>query len=320
MAVGRNLPSKKYMAGERSVRRLRFAWDAENGGSKYIDLAKNLSQVNRRAYRQGLYYYVSKVSYSNNGDSYCAIYTIPDTWCSKAAWLRAFRMWNKMNAQAMADMPNLVTPKYHDFKIRMHQNSSSATTLDASYGNYTASSGYTSDEWVLSKFVTEDPPGSDPEDVDTFTVHMLGGHAGSANNWTSVGLLHSLNDVWRRPHADGEPVHDGEMDTDPIANLFDAGDSFDDVRLNLDQDNDQTPYNHDTMPGSSSTDDQTGVALMRSGSGAGSFVTHPGFCVPFGLLEVAITDFDTAGNIGNVELIIDLVPGSYHGVYAERVV
>lgn len=319
MAVGRNLPSKRHMAGERTVTRLNFKWDAENGGARYIDLAKNLSQVNRRHYRQGLYYYVSKVSFSNSGNAYCAVYTIPDTWCTKMAWLRGFRMWNKMNARAMTDMPNLLTPKYHDYKIRMTNSSNSATTLDAKYGNITSVTEYSTDEWVLSKYVTDDPPGNDPEDVDTFTAHMLGGHAGSANNWTSVGLLHSLNDVWRRPDSDGEPTVDGEADTDPIANLFDAGDSHDDVRLNLDQDNDQTPYNNDTMPGSSSSDDQTMAAVMRSGTGAGAWVTHPGFCVPFGLLEVYITDFTEPGNIGDVELVIDLVPGSYHGVYAERV-
>lgn len=321
MARSNNLPSKSHKAGERTVTRLHFQWDAgSSGGAKYIDIAKALSQVNQRAYRQGLYYYVSKATFSNNGVAYCALNTIMDNWCTKLAWKRGFQQFSKMNRLANEDLPGNIYPKYHDYKIAMTQSSNSNTTLDAKYGNITSVTTHSSDEWALSKFVTQDPPGNDPEDTDTFITHMIGGHSGSASNWTSVGLLHSLNDVWSRPSSAGEPTVDGEADTDPLANLFDAGDSFDEVRLNLDQDNDQTPYNHDAMPGSQSTDEQTCAAIMRTSSGAGSYVSAPGFCVPMGLIEVYVTDFGAGEDIGSVELTLDIVPGTYNGVYAERVV
>ena len=68
MARGNNLPAKKYKAGERTELSLRFVWNAGDGNTTntiYIDLAKALSMVNRRAYRQGLYYYVASIEFSN---------------------------------------------------------------------------------------------------------------------------------------------------------------------------------------------------------------------------------------------------------------
>jgi hypothetical protein len=335
MAKSNNLPAKRYKAGERTETSLRFMWHAGDGGAAdgsggstvYIDIAKALSQVNRRFYRQGLYYYVASARFSNGSTSYVQLNTIPDTWQTLVAWKRCFLQWMKMNRKANADIGN-ITPKYHDFKVMMNQGS--GTTLDVAYGDITSTSAYTSDEWVTSKFVTEDPHLVDDDtgtglehavtDPDQFTVHMLGPHTGSSGTWTSIGAIRSLNDVWRRDPDAGVPIVDGDMDTDPIANLFDAGDNLDEVRLNMDTDGDEPPYNHDAMTGSASQDETVVKSLMRTGTGAGALAHSTGFCVPFGLLEVNVNDFGTAGDVGLVELTLNLVPGSYHGVHAERVV
>lgn len=334
MAKSNNLPAKKYRAGERTETSLRFIWDAGDGGASdnsggsvvYIDLAKALSQVNRRFYRQGLYYYVSRARFSNGSEAYCQLNTIPDTWQTKVAWKRVFQQWMKMNRIANADSD--VTPKYHDFKVMLH--SGASTTLDAQYGDITTATAYSSDDWVISKFVTMDPTLVDDDtgtgleiaatDPDQFTVHMIGPHSGSSGTWTSIGALRSLNDVWRRPDASGEPSLDSDADTDPIAALFDAGDNLDEVRLNMDADNDATPYNHDAMTGSSSVDETVVKTIMRTGTGAGALAHGNGFCAPFGLIEVNVNDFGAGTNVGLVELTLDIVPGNYHGVYAERLV
>ena len=89
MARSSNLPAKKYKAGERTELSLRFVWNAGDGNTTntvYIDLAKALSMVNRRAYRQGLYYYVASVEFSNGTEAYAQINTLPDTWMTKQAW------------------------------------------------------------------------------------------------------------------------------------------------------------------------------------------------------------------------------------------
>lgn len=332
MATRSNLPSKKYMAGERTELQLRYVWSAGDGGAQdntggstvYIDLAKSLSQLNRRFYRQGLYYYVSSVEFSNGSTAYCEINTAPDTWQTKVAWKRAFNMFMKMNRVAMQG--DNILPKYHDFKVAL--TSAHGTPLDVQYGNIGTSTAYTSDEWATSLFVTADPTledtgnylQRDDADPDSFAVHLVGPHTGSNGNWASIGMIHSLNDVWRRPPAEGIPTLDGDADTDPLANLFDYSDNMDEVRENLNTRNDETPYNHDLMVGASSAEEVVTRAILRTGTGAGSLARAPGFCVPFGLLQVNVNDFGAGTDVGTVELKINMVPGPYHGVYAERVV
>jgi hypothetical protein len=243
-----------------------------------------------------------------------------DNWVTKAAWKRGYRLWSKMNRKAMADLPGAITPKYHDYKVALSGANALSSSVNASYGHLGSTSSYSSDEWVQSEYVTEDPPDADPRNTDAYLAHIVGPHNGGHGNWTSVGLIASLNDTWPRVYDGGEPVLDADADTDPLSNLFDAGDNMDEVRLNLDDDNDEPPYNHDVMPGAATDTELTNAAVMRTSSGAGAWVSAPGFCIPFGLIEVVISDFGAGTAIGDVELMIDLVPGSYHGVYAERVI
>ena len=318
MARSNNLPAKKFKAGQRTETRLKYKFDAGNGGIFLIDIAKSLSQLNRRAYRQGLYYYVSKVGFSNGGVAYCSFNTALDNWVTKAAWVRGYRQWSKMNRKATSDLPGAIYPKYHDYKVSLTGAAALSTSLDVAYGELSSSSTYSSDEWVQSDFVTEDPVDADPRNVDSFVSHVVGPHTGSANAWTSIGLIASLNDSWPRQANLGEPELDPDADTDPLANLFDDGDNFDDVRLNLDTDNDEPPYNHDMMPGAVANTELACRSILRTGGGGASWAFGPGFVVPFGLMHVVITDFAESGDIDEVEVTLDVVPGSYHGVYAER--
>ena len=186
MGRGNNLPAKKYKAGERTELKLHFKWNAGDAGdTRYIDIAKALSQVNRRFYRQGLYYYVASATFSNGSDCYVQLCTVPDTWCTKVAWKRGFQQWSKMNR--IANDPDSLWPKYHDFKVMLHQ--SAGTTLDVCYGDISSSSTYASDDWVISQFVTADPTLVDDDtgtglevsasDPDQFTSHIIGPHTGS---------------------------------------------------------------------------------------------------------------------------------------------
>ncbi len=151
---------------------------------------------------------------------------------------------------------------------------------------------------------------------------MLGGHVGSSGAWTSIGLIRSYADVKRDSGgvAAGEPYLDADADTDPIANLFDSSDTHDDVRENMNVDNDEPPYDSDAAPGESSVEETCVGAVMRTSAGAGAYARAPGFCAPLGLLQVNVSDFSAGTSVGPVALFIDIVPGKYHGVHAERVV
>ncbi len=159
MGRSNNLPAKKYKAGERTERTLRFAWDAGNdGGTKYIDLAKSLSTLNRRAYRQGLYYYVSSAYFINGSTAHVQINTLPDTWMTKVAWARGYKKWSRMNREAANGSGSMIYPKYHDFKTQMVNGSTIMDCVNADLGGGSPTVvTYTSDDWVISKFCNFGP-------------------------------------------------------------------------------------------------------------------------------------------------------------------
>lgn len=327
--IGSNLPAKKYKVGERTERTLRFKWDAgANSSTMYIDIAKALSAINRRAYRQGLYYYVSGGYFVNGSLAHCSINSLPDNYTTKLAWQRGFRAWNKMNARATVEDAASIFPKYHDFKvsygcINTDTGAGSSTLcmppVHGSVGAGDTPTAYGSDDWVMSEFVTEDPPDADPRNNDHFLIHMMGPHAGADNAWHSISLLRSLDDTWAEAPAT-DPEADVDSNTDPIANLFDAGETHQDIREHLEEQNDAAPYDKDLMVGAASINEGTPVALCRTSSGSGAKMSFGGFCAPLGLLQVEVTDFSASGDIGLVELVLEITPGPYNGVYAERIV
>ena len=322
--INSNLPAKKYKVGERTERTLRFKWDGGAGGNTmYIDIAHALSTLNRRAYRQGLYYYVSGGYFVNGSMAHLSINSIPDNYTTKLAWKRGFQAWNKMNARATATDGAPIFSDYHDFKVS-YGPAVGNPPMPPVYGSVGAGDtpqAYLTDDWDMSEFVSEDPVDADPRNNDHFLIHMLGANTGSDNAWTSVGLIHSLDQTYPRmapePH---QPTLDDDVNIDPIANLFDAGETHQDIREHLDDQNDATPYDRDLMVGATSIHEGTPVALCRTSSGSGAKVDFGGFCAPLGLLQVELTDFSASGDIGLVELVLEITPGPYNGVYAERIV
>lgn len=323
MAKSNNLPAKRYKAGQRTERTLRFQWDAgADSSTKYVDIAKALSMMNRKAYRQGLYYYVAGGYFVNGSTAHVSINSLPDNYTTKRAWLRGFKTWMEMNRRATVMDEASIFPKYHDFKTEYGYNTR-ASILEPVYGSVGAGStptAYVSDAWDISEYVTDDPRSDDPQQNDHFSSHMLGAHSGSAGAWNGIGLIASLNDTWPQPPANTDPTLDADADTDPLANMFDAGESHQDIRDHLDLHNDNVPYDRDLMVGATSVNEGTPVALCRTSAGSGAKMSFGGFCAPLGLLQVEVTDFgDGSSTLGNVELVLEIAPGPYHGVYAERV-
>jgi hypothetical protein len=57
--AGANLPAKKYSKSSPTVARLSF--EGTGNATKFIDIGRALSIINRKFYRQGVYYYVNSV-------------------------------------------------------------------------------------------------------------------------------------------------------------------------------------------------------------------------------------------------------------------
>ena len=329
MAKGNNLPSKMYKVGQRTERHLRFVFTpgSDQERSTFIDIAKALSAVNRRFYRQGLYYYVSNVTIHNSSNAWVSIHTLPDTYMTKNAWIRAYKLWQKMQARAqVAGGPQSVPGRYRDFKVAMTGDHNFSASESPDYGMISPNVIQT-DEWAQSRYTTDDPDnaGDMTHSPDQFYCHMVGPHNGSDNNWVSIGAIASYGSTRREYDGTDDEADEaaGAYAVDPFSSLFDAGDSHDEILGDLVMENDEAPYDHDRLIGEYDDEDLIVVAQCATGgsSGSATVARAGGFCAPLGLIKIVTDESPDTGSdsIGAIEVNFEVVPGTYHGVYAERI-
>jgi len=307
--MGANLPAKKYSKSNPTTLRLQF--EATGSSTEYIDIAQALSAINRKAYRQGLYYYVNSVEIYNNETGVVDLHTIPDNWITKNAWNRGFRHYQKMNA--MVETPR---SKWHDFKVFMSNRHRTSGTLAPVLSNINlAGTAITADEWAYSQFISADDDGDAIQNADNFAIHMLGPHVGAPNAWSSVSLIKSYQDTRTLPAANGTPQTFADGPTDPLMNLFDfsSEEQLNEIAETLASANDQPPYDKDQYIGVDEGHMQQ-VARIGTETGVGRVGRASGFCAPMGLLCVD----PGPGITTTFRIVLNLAAGTYHGCYAER--
>jgi hypothetical protein len=311
--AGANLPAKKYSKKSPTVTRLSFEFDG--GSTQFIDIAKALSAVNRRFYRQGVYYYVNSVEIYNNETGVVDLHTAPDTWVTKNAHQRGFKLFQKMNA-LVDDVSGVGRPKYHDFKVYLSDlHRTTGSSLPQTYSINAANQAVSVDEWQYSQFTSADDNQDGVNNADEFFVHLLGDHisASTPGQWHSIGLIKSYSES-RTTVQDDDP-NDVNVDvTDPLLNIFDfsSEEQMNDIIENLNTHNDSPPYNIDNYLGESALSMQH-VARIGTEVGVGRVGRASGFCAPFGLICVDPHGVSTAFRV-----VLNLAVGTYHGVYAER--
>lgn len=272
------------------VRRLRYT--GSSAGTYYIDLFRDLSAHERRMIRQKQIAVVHGGVYKDTDGSVIKINTAPDNWVTKRAINRGFRAWKKMVAKTLKDSDGLQSGKYSDFKICLNEPMSRATSnhllaVDSNDRAILHDAGSTGGEWNYSNLISEDP--NTAGTVENFTLHIVGGNATTNGIPTEVGLIQSWFDSRPSPDTTGDPVLPVGASTDPIGNMFDAGDVHDDRVSSIDAENDTPPYNELGHFGS----ERQGGGLQRqsiaeSSSGAGAVVPVHGFTAICGLLQVEI--------------------------------
>ena len=309
--AGANLPAKKYK--KTSPTQIRLSFEGNGEETQFIDIALALSAINRKFYRQGVYYYVNSVEVYNNETGVIDLHTLPDTWVTKNAWNRAFQIFQKMNSMVGAPM-SAVKPKYHDFKVYMDsRHYANGSMLPSLHTINQGSATVSADDWVYSQFVSADDDGDSNQEADNFYGHMIGGHSGNSDNWDSIGLIKSYAET--RGTVNSETPDDANVDiTDPLLNLFDfsSEEQINDIVQNLLDDNDNPPYNYNQYVGEVTTNLQH-VARIGTEHGVGRVGRASGFCAPFGLICLDPHGVETAYRV-----VLNLAAGTYHGVYAER--
>lgn len=97
-----------------------------------VDTADMLSQLNRRAYRQGMEYAYDRLEMFQNQSQSAAeltVYRLPQTWVSANTWVKAFSVWRHQRMEAMDDSDSWsMEAAYADFKIYYNESHYSGTT------------------------------------------------------------------------------------------------------------------------------------------------------------------------------------------------
>ncbi len=297
-----------------AVRYLRY--ELTNSGtpatetSHFIDLAKGLSMVNRRLYRQGRDYHVKKItivsSNTPNTGNRVSVGVIPNGWVSQMAWKRSFRVWRDMYKNASQNISGDIEGTWSDFKVYISNDQRTAAVLSPLDNGGNA---YISDEWAYSQFVS--PDGTTSE--DTFTVHMLGDHNGSAGAWNSVGLIKSYGESRATVQA-GSPAVPGDASDDPLVNVFDYGTEIDEVIDLMEGSNDLPPYDQASYPG----DDANGPKplIAQDTTLVDGRAVMGGFNALCGLLEFEIKS-TVPDDVFSV--LVELSPGSYRGIAGDAI-
>lgn len=307
-----------------AVSRQRFLF--EGPGTYYIDLNQTTSLQERKMQRQMLMRHVrGGLIKDSNNDSVVRINVAPATWPVKTAIRRGFKIWNRMIEQRIKEGGvGLAKGKYHDFKVALNHHhylvglGNNQLPVDA------AGTTLTSGEWTYSRLVSEDIDWSSTtlltqqnRDAEEFYLHVVGPHVDGTGTvggttkdpiygvWRSIGLIRSWIDTRAEPQSN-DPAFPTAALTDPLANLFDESDADDEVLERLRDDNDEAPYDENSLfgigHGTGNHADLQRVAMAATQSGAGQISALNGFSALNGLIQVHITQTTS----GQVEMILDV--------------
>ena len=110
-----------------------LVFNFSNESIDYIDISQCASLVNRRFYRQGLNWAVAGFTLitTPNTSGNLVIQKISDSWVAFNAWEKGFRVWQRMNNEALSESES-VKSKFTDFKVFMdsvHHSVGSAANL-----------------------------------------------------------------------------------------------------------------------------------------------------------------------------------------------
>lgn len=310
------------------------------GETFFIDLSQCASLANRRFYRQGLNWAVSRIRILSGTPGSMVISKLPSTWVMSNSWEKGFRSWEKMNDAALEETPS-IKPRFLDFKIfadeAHHKSGYGANLLPMTYAVAIPPVGAVlvppvPGEWESSKVViprTDSTTGVPaPRELIAVGANYPGAGASGLN---AVSLIEGYAASRGLPNVLDPNAPDDAADTSGVAPqnwmsaLFNEGiEQTSEVIEDLISENNIAPYpfendgvNADTMyPGGANQ--MTGMQLHTfetiTGTTVGGISTIKGGLFPCGLVRL---DWFPTGTSANVIVEIDLVPGTHRGYLAE---
>ncbi len=294
-----------------------------NNGRSYIDIAKDLSRVNRVLNRQGMCYYVNsqQLVAPESVQGWLQVNTLPNTWVISNSWVRAFAAWSQMRKQVLEDNPS-IKARWSDFKVFFNAEMQSHVAGGFEFPSpmtriLGAVNEFTGDEWHYSDFTQPDHTVGGV--ANDYNGHMLGVNVGSAapatwQNMISASLTEAYQDGRALIQPKDMPANIGDG---MYANLFDLGGQEEDLIQDISQNNDLPPYDQDNLQNINSTD-PVGVpkAYIQVLANQLPTATAGGMVVPLGLLRLE-WNCSSSTEADQFTYVLTLTPGKYHGVHAE---
>lgn len=296
---------------------LSFRIPNQDQGEVYIDIAKCMSLVNRKLYRQqGLWHVHGVCTYADVTDPNDALKTVgvpytvaiagaPRTWVTRNSLVKAFELWKDQQQKAYRSTGAAIKPKWQDFKIWLNQNHYENGDITPTSGHmFGNAESYFLGEWEKSKivYVYDDNTGavvqSEPE------LHILGPDNGAL----SKGLIEQYSES-RPLQQDPDPNLNNAIDT-TIYSLAEEsfGDQLENIVDNLTRDNNSPPYDNVEYPGGATSGYEPILyAFAANATTSKRKLTLNGFSSPNGLLEIQFNKDSPETSVANTgELWIQL--------------
>ena len=265
-------------------------------GVSYIDLAKNLSECNRKLFSQGYVYAVAGVTYTFTAGPVTpdvvsmSVATAGDTWSVQNSHTKGRALWNQMNALVLKDNPS-IKGKWHDYKVYLddhHEVAGNAAVLDGD-GNAVLTG-----EWEYSQYVMPqhevDPATGLPLAADQFVSHLIG-----QDTATSKGLVKAYAES-RATVQPVDPAVPAAMSTSFFNLLTDSGSQEPELADVIEDANDQPPYHETSYPGGGANADAPWFQQHSSASIGSPTGFVPGFQAECGLVKITLDESNANGS------------------------
>jgi len=280
-----------------------------------IDIAKGLSTVNRRLYRQGMNYAVAGVSIGrfDTGVTKTVLQTAGNTWMVQNAWKKGYALWRAQQREVLKVMPS-IEGTWADFKVTLDDVLTTATLNPRNSTTGGSNADPVCDEWNYSEYVWDDD-GTEREP----NFHLIG----ATNLASSIGLVQEYH-ISRAQVQPDDPDVESDASDSIYAKALGTDEMSDMLVDNVEGENDSPPYDQSEMYGGDTAGDVAVVIDEFSTSMHNSGRSVP-FIAPCGLIRVSI---DSKVNqdptqphtlVASDELhtvFVHLAPGGYKGVLA----
>ena len=282
---------------------------------QYIDVARDLSRVNRRFYEQNRNYVVRAITYVLPQSSVdgtvggMTVSTAANTWVVQNAHVKGEALWHQMNNLVLEDNPS-IQGRWSGFRLQLDANMVTGNTLNPKAGDL--ATDVAAGEWDYSQYVMPqhdvDPATGLPLPAVVFDPKLIG----------SDGLsTRSLVKAYEESRATVQPIDPSVpagMSTSFFNLLTDSGSQEPELADVIEDDNDEPPYDHSNYPqgdGNNSLPiiiDMTAVTKQNAVGKIGSFIA------PCGLVQLSSSIYYNINDEEQpVAVILHVAPGDYKG-------